>query len=259
LAGPPVRYRTDRLDIYQWMGEMTVQVTRVSVRARLTRAIAFACLAAVTSGVTLAGCGSSGGGASAGKPTIAALAAGLRADFQHAKSVRISGHLTEHGQPLAVDLSLLRSGDLEGTVVLGGATIRIVQVSHKIYAYVSKSFFGYLRTARHVPAATCALICGKYILLPTGTIPGLSLGQLAGTIDKHGSAPKNAHLTVTTFAGQPAYEVYDATHAAFFAKNGHHYLLGFRLAKQKIALRFSQWNSLPPIKPPPPSKIVNVG
>jgi len=184
----------------------------------------------------------------------------MRADFQHVKSVRLSGHLTRNGQPLAVDLSMLRSGDLEGTVTLGGAAIRIVQVSHKTYAYVGKTFFRYLRSVRHIPAASCALICGKYILIPAGTIPGLSLAQLAKDIDQHvPAAPKNAHLTVTTFAGQPAYEISDASHAAFFAKNGHHYLIGLRLSKQNVAINFSQWNSVPPVKAPPASKIVNVG
>jgi len=234
-----------------------VRVAHPSARPRLTRAVAHACLAATIGAVTLAGCGS--GGASGGKPTIASLVAGVRADFQHVKSVRLSGHLTQNGRSIAVDLSMLRSGDLDGTVTLSGATVRIVQVSHKTYAYVGKPFFRYLRTVRHVPAGACALICGKYILIPAGTIPGLSLEQLAKTVDKHVSAPKGAHLTVTTFAGQPAYEISDATHAAFFAKNGHHYLIGFRLSKQNVAINFSQWNSVPPVKAPPASKIVNVG
>jgi hypothetical protein len=63
-------------------------------------------------------------------------------------------------------------------------------------------------------------------------------------------------VTATTFAGQPAYQVAHSGESAYFAKNGHHYLIGFRSPKQNAAMTFSQWNSVPPISPPPPSKIV---
>jgi len=82
----------------------------------------------------------------------------------------------------------------------------------------------------------------------------------AKMIDKHVSVPKETPLvSVTTFDGQPAYELSHAGQAAFFAKNGHHYLIGYRARKQGVAISFSEWNSVPSISPPPANKIVNIG
>jgi len=219
--------------------------------------VSAACLAAA--GMVLAGCGS-GGGPSTAKPTVASLVRTVKADFRQARSLRMSGHLREHGHPIAIDLRMLRSGDIAGTVEMGGAVIRIVRVGSKAYAYVSRSFFRYLRSARHVPASACSLICGRYVSLPAGALPKITLAHLAAMMDKHVSVPKGKlHMSVTTFAGQPAYEVADAGQDAFFAKNGHHYLIGYRSTKQHLDIALSQWNRVPPISPPPVSKIVHVG
>jgi hypothetical protein len=222
--------------------------------------IACAGLAAIAIGPLLAGCASGSSGSSETRPTVESLVKTMRADFRHAKSLRLSGHMRVDGRPLAADLKMLRSGDSAGQMTLGGASFRIVRVGGDTYVDVSRSFFRYLRSTRPVPASACALICGKYVKIPAGAIPGFSLGNLAKMIDKHVSAPKQTPiLSVTTFDGQPAYELSHAGQAAFFAKNGHHYLIGYRARKQGVAMSFSEWNSVPPISPPPASKIVNIG
>jgi len=230
-------------------------------RRRATVSWMVACAGlAIAAGPWLASCGSGGRGPSEARPTVASLEKTVQADFQRATSLRLSGHMRVHGRHLAVDLKMLRSGDLAGQMTLNGASFRIVRVGSKTYVYVNRSFFRYLRSTRHVPATACALICGKYIKLPAGAVPGLSLGSLAKMIGKHVSKPAQTPLmSVTTFKGQPAYELSHAGQAAFFAKNGHHYLIGYRARKQRVAMAFSQWNSVPPISPPPASKIVNVG
>jgi hypothetical protein len=219
-----------------------------------------ACLAVVVGGLTLAGCGSGGPAHSAAKPTVASLVKTVQSDFRHASSVRLSGHIREHGQRLAADLKMLRSGDAAGQISLGEATMRIVRVGTKTYVHVTKAFFRYLVSTRHVPSSACALICGKYVTLPQGAVPQLSLANLARRVDKNMSVPKaRTHVSVTTFAGRPAYEVSTTGKAAFFAKNGHHYLIGLRDQKQGMAISFSEWNSVRPISPPPASKIVGLG
>jgi outer membrane murein-binding lipoprotein Lpp len=231
-----------------------------SRRVPVSRMATGVCLAAAVGTVVLAGCGSGGAPSAASKPTVASLVQTMRADFRHAKSVRMAGHVREHGRKVTANLSLLRSGDVEGKMAVGGARLSIVRTGRNTYAYVSKSFFHYLRTVRHVPAGACALICGKYVKLPAGSLPEISLARLAKMIDKNVSVPKaTPRLTVTTFAGKPAYEVSQAGEAAFFAKNGHHYLLGYRSSKEHVAITFSEWNSVPPIRPPPAGKIVSVG
>jgi len=228
--------------------------------AAVSRMIACAFLAAIAVGPLLAGCGSGSTGSSEARPTVASLVKTMRADFRDVKSLRLSGHMRVQGRPLTVDLKMLRSGDSAGQMTLSGASFRYVRVGSKTYAYVSRSFFRYLRSTRPIPASACAVICGKYVTVPIGAVPGFSLGGLAKMIGKHVSVPRETpHMIVTTFEGQPAYELSHAGQAAFFAKNGHHYLIGYRARKQGMAMSFSQWNNVPPISPPPAGKIVNIG
>jgi hypothetical protein len=228
-------------------------------RTAVLRASAGVGLTAVVGVLVLTGCGSGAGGASSSQPpSVSSLVKTAKADFHNAKSVRLSGHLREAGHPLSLDLKMLRSGEFSGNVSLSGANFSILRAGGKTYAFVSKSFFGYLHTTRHVPAGTCSLICGKWFTLPPGTFPNISLPSLGAKFN-HVSAPKGTHTSVTTFAGQAAYKVASTGKAAFFAKNGHHYLIGFQVQNQDIALTFSEWNSVPPISPPPASKVVHLG
>jgi hypothetical protein len=191
---------------------------------------------------------------------VASLVHTMRNDFRHATSLRMAGHLRQQGRQVALDIGLLRSGDFGGTVVLSGARVRVLRSGTSTYAFVSRSFFRYLHDSRGVPAAACSVICGKYLKVPAGAIPDVSLASLARQITQNASAPKGkATVTVTTFAGKPAYKVSHAGQAAFFAKNGHHYLIGFESGKQDASVTFSQWNAVPPVSPPPASKVVSSG
>lgn len=231
-----------------------------STRARFARLLVGGTAAALAVGAALIGCSSGGTGSAAASPTVASLVHSMRADFLHAKSLRMAGHLSEEGRQVALDLGMLRSGDFEGTVLQAGARIRVLRSGANTYAFVSKSFFRYLHAAKGVPAGACSVICGKYVKIPAGAIPHLSLSNLTGQITKNVSVPNgNVRMTTTTFAGQPAYQVSHGDQSAFFAKNGHHYLIGFRSPKQSANMTFSQWNSVPPVSPPPASKVVTGG
>lgn len=226
-------------------------------RTRYARILLGGSAAALAVGMVLAGCSSGGSGPVAAKPTVASLVHSMRADFEHAKSLRIAGHLKQRGSQVALDLGMQRSGDFKGTVLMNGARIQVLRSGANTFAFVSRSFFRYLHVVRGVPAGACSVICGKYVKIPPGAIPDVSLSNLTGEITKKVSEPKvHVPMTVTTFAGQPAYQISHAGESAYFAKNGHHYLIGFRSPKQEASVTFSQWNSVPPISPPPASKIV---
>src|SRR5262249_32194119 len=106
-------------------------------RATVLRASAGIGATAVAGALVLAGCGSSGGGTSSGKPpSVSSLVNTAKADFRNAKSVRFSGHVRQAGHPVSLDLKLLRSGDFSGSVSLSGASFKIVRVGGKTYAYV---------------------------------------------------------------------------------------------------------------------------
>ena len=228
-----------------------------NARTKYARVLLGGSAAALAVGTALVGCASGGSGSTAAKPTVASLVHSMRADFEHAKSLRIAGHLKQQGSQVALDLGMQRSGDFKGTVLMNGARIQVLRSGASTYAFVSRSFFRYLHVARGVPASACSVICGKYVKIPPGAIPNVSLSNLTGEITKNVSEPKvHVPMTVTTFAGQPAYQVSHAGESAYFAKNGHHYLIGFRSPKQDASVTFSQWNSVPKISPPPASKIV---
>ena len=226
-------------------------------RARYMRTLVVGSAAALAFGTALVGCAAGGTGAATAKPTVASLVRTMRSDFAHAKSLRIAGHLRQDGRQVALDLRMLRSGDFEGTVLMNGARIQVLRSGVSTYAFVSKSFFRYLHATKGVPTGACSVICGKYVKIPPGTIAHTSLSNLTGPITKNITVPKgNVPMTVTTFAGQPAYQVSHGGESAYFAKNGHHYLIGFRSPKQNAAVTFTQWNRVPPISPPPASKVV---
>ena len=229
-----------------------------NARFTYTRILVGGSAAGLAIAAALVGCSSSGGsGTAAAKPTVSSLVDTMRSDFQHAKSLRIAGHLEQDGRQVALDLRMRRSGDFQGNVLMSGANIQVLRSGASTYAFVTKSFFRYLQATKNVPAAACSVICGKYVKIPPGAIANVSLNNLTGQITKNVTKPKvHVQVTATNFAGQPAYQVSHSGESAYFAKNGHHYLIGFRSPKQDASVTFSQWNSVPPISPPPASKIV---
>lgn len=212
--------------------------------------------------LTLAGCGSSGTahGTGAGQPSAASLIAAMKSAFRSAKSVRMSGSLTVQGQSAKLDLGLLRSGDASGTITLGTTALRVLLVDGSAYAYVSKAYFTYLGQSQHVPALACALICGKYIRVPAGAFSKFDLPTMIGQLGGKLPVPTSElHVSVTTYAGQPAYELSGHGLRLYLAEHGTHYLLGIVDPAKFGTLNLSEWNSVPPISPPPASDIVHLG
>jgi len=66
-------------------------------------------------------------------------------------------------------------------------------------------------------------------------------------------------VSVTTYAGQPVYELSGHGLRLYIAENGTHYLLGIIDPAKFGTVTFSDWNSVPPISPPPASEVINLG
>jgi hypothetical protein len=214
--------------------------------------------AAVLAMLAVTGC-SSAASTVPGGITVAALISDMKAGFATANSLRISGGGTFSGQHVVMNVGLIRSGDESGTIVVGTLPVTLVSVGGVDYVYVSKAFFNYLHATRGVPNSSCARICGKYIKLANSPFSskfnfGLMTRQIKNKLPVPTSVP---HVKVTTYHGQSAYELYDNQgRKVFIAKDGVHYLLGMVLPG-KFALNFSQWNAVPPVTAPPPSKVIS--
>jgi len=212
-------------------------------------------LTAVAVGLALLGC-STGVSTTPNGTSVASLLSSMKTAFANVKSVRMSGTVLIHGKSATLDLSMFRSGNLSGTVKVGLIDGYLLVVGGSTYVYVSKAFFRYIQDTQHVPSSACALMCGKYVKVPLGSLGQFNLADLSRIVVKHiPNADSVPQLRVTTFDGQAAYEVTDNSGArGYIAENAPHYLLGLSVPGQGT-LTFSEWNAVPPISAPPASKI----
>ncbi len=235
---------------------------RMTSRAPRTVAAAAAAAAAIT-GLVLAGCSSGStstpGRTTASVPSAASLISSMKSAFATASSVRMTGTLHQQGKTVTLNLGMLRNGDMSGMLNVGSTRFTLIVTGGKAYALVTKEFFKTIQQNSHVPDSVCNLMCGKYIAVPVGTFTSFSLPGMTKQIEKKIPVPSSVHATVTTYRGQPAYELSGDGTRLFLARNGVHYLLGMVAPANFGVLNFSDWNAVPPVKAPPASQVYTVG
>lgn len=230
-------------------------------------------MAAVGATLALVGCGTtsgngtgdSGSGSRAPSPAAAAqpAASTLTADMQRAvrsaSSVHISGQLIERGETIGLNIGVLRSGQLSGTITQKGIPLKLIVTGGKAYVKATAAFLAEL----HVPASVCAVICGKFAELPAARTKqlthSLSLASLTRPLTVR--TPRFTSGGVATVNGQKADVLRTARGGIVdVAATGSHYPLAAASAGGRHgALTFSQWNSVPAPAAPPKSELVNVG
>jgi hypothetical protein len=223
-----------------------------------------------TAGIALllVGCGSSGGhndaggGASSATPgsrvTVSTLAANMRSAIRSARSVHISGRLIVGGRPLRLDIGVLASGQLSGTVTERGVPLRIIVTGGKAYVRATAAFLAEL----HAPAGVCGVICGKYVELPAGQATALARGLSLASLTRSLTGPTSAlrRAGTTTVDGQPADVLRTARGGTIdVAAAGRAYPLAVASADHHGGLAFRQWDSVPAPAAPPKTQIVNLG
>ena len=212
-------------------------------------------------GMVLAGCGLAGGANAPGPghPSVASLIRSMKAGFASARSVRESGDLPIHGHSDGINVVMFRSGDMSGTIRAGSTTIKFLRVNGTTYEYVTKKLFSAIRVSQHIPASACALICGKYLKVPAAGFSNLSLPRMAASTQREVQVPSAVpRIRSVTYRGQAAYELSDNGLRIYLAAIGTPYLLG--LVDHNLGtLNFSEWNAVPPVSPPPASKIFAAG
>lgn len=206
--------------------------------------------------LALAACGASGGSSGG---SAAPTAAQISAAVKKASSVHITGDLALKGTPETLNLAMLRSGDMSGSVTSGSQpAITLVVTGKTAYvlmtAPVLKSVVG--------PSASCAGVCGKYLSV-TGSqaaslISDISMTKLTGQIISNlGGLQQTGTATVN---GQSAIVLKDPDGSVLdVAASGPPYPLRIAAKKGTTAgtIEFTQWNAVPAPTAPPASAQVN--
>lgn len=205
----------------------------------------------------LAGCTGSG---TAGPPVPAAktLTARMRAAVGSARSVHVAGRLVESGHRIGLDINVLRSGQLAGTIVQDGIPLEITVTGGKAYVKATPAFIRGLR----LPAAVCHTICGRYVQLPVAKARNLAarLSMSRLTTPLTGPVPRFRDVGVATVGGKPAYVLRTSNGATVdVAQATPHYPLAVSAAGGNGRLSFSQWNKVRAPTAPPRSQIVSAG
>lgn len=182
----------------------------------------------------------------------------MRSAIRSARSVHIFGQLTVGGRTVGLDIGVLASGQMSGTITERGFPLRIIVTGGRAYVRATAAFLREL----HAPAGVCGLICGRYVELSAARArqlaQGLSLASLTRSLT--GPAPAISRAGTTTVDGRPADVLRTASGGTIdVATVGRAYPLAVASADHHGALTFRQWDRVPAPAAPPKSQIVNLG
>lgn len=207
--------------------------------------------------------GMSGAGAPR-RPDVAVLLRKMRTALQNARSVHISGTVHQGGKNLGLSLAMTSSGGMWGQISEDGAAFTVLTTQGQTYLELSAAF---LKLSR-LPAAACALFCGKYLeLTPAQSQPLLSGLNMPSLMDSITNSIADMHADAVTYVGtgtanaQPAWLLMDpGGYLAYIAFHGRPYLLRVVEAQPSAgAVSLTQWDAVQIPGPPTPSQIVSAG
>jgi hypothetical protein len=201
-----------------------------------------AALALCALAIAACGASSSSGNGEASKSASQILADAVSV-AQGASSVRVSGSITDNGQPVSVDLKLVNGKGGSGSMTIQGAPVQIVDVNATLYMNGSDAFWNKVGGG----SAVVALLHGKWLKAPaTGNFSSLanltSIHTLfSQLLDSHGTLTKGSAKTVN---GQSVIAITDSAKGGtiYIATTGKPYPV--QLAKSGGsggAVNFSQY------------------
>jgi hypothetical protein len=201
--------------------------------------------------LALAACGAAGPSG----PTTAQITAAI----QKATSVHISGSVTLKGTAESLNLAMLRTGDMSGTVTSGTEPpITLILTGKTAYvlltAAVLKSVVG--------PSVSCNGVCGKYLAVTGSQASSLTSDISLTSLLKQFTSNLGGQTRAgtTTVNGQAAIVLKDPDGSTLdVAANGPPYPLKLIATSGGTSgtLVFSQWNSVPAPAAPAASDLVN--
>lgn len=223
--------------------------------------------AAVVAVLLVAGCGGGGSGtataggssaasvpASAGPPPdTATLRQQVKSAMAKATSVHVSAVVSQGGSNVSVNMSMTRSGDMSGTMSAHRTPVSVLVTRGHTYLKVSSG----LLKSQNLPSAACALMCGKYLKVPSGQakgmLDGLDMSSLLGQV----SVPQLSYVRTVTVNGQPAWQMRASDGSTVYvAAQGPPYPLRATRGSSRIDL--TQWNAVTIPPPPPASQVIDL-
>jgi hypothetical protein len=196
-------------------------VTLYDIGARLSRSL----LAALLAAMALAACGSSssgGGGNGVADKSASDIVKASSDAIQSAKSVHVSGALSDSGQSIKLDLNILSGKGATGSMSQNGLSFKIIAVGKYVYINGSPGFW------KHFGGSAAAnLFQGKWLKAPSTNSDFASLSSLTdlhklaqSLLTGHGSLSKGSKSTVN---GQKVIAVKDSQGQLYVATTGKPY------------------------------------
>ena len=165
------------------------------VRGRAASRLAMAGLMSAVlalAGLAVAGCSGGGGSASASSSVSSSRTNGdtasvvipkMLAATKAATSVHVAGWTGSGAKHFTINANVFRSGDAAGSIAENGATVSIILLDGTVYAKVTSQSL----QIEGLPAAECAVMCGKYLrLLPSDGTNLASDLSMSGLLDTAG-------------------------------------------------------------------------
>ncbi len=220
----------------------------VTVVVHMTRRLLIA-LVALTA--LVAGCG--GGTKSNGeaKKAPAQVVADVTQAATGAKAVHVSGSITEAGQPVSLDLTLVQGTGGKGTISEAGLSFEIIRVGDTAYVKGSDAFL-----QQFAGAAASQLLHGKWLkgsatsgqfaaLAPLTDVAKLFKSALAS----HGKLENKGE---TKYQGQKVVAIEDTTQGGtlYLAATGTPYPVALVGGKQQGSISFDKWDETVTITAP---------
>jgi hypothetical protein len=172
-----------------------------------------------------------------------------------ATSVHVTGAYTYPHASLTLNVGLLKSGPMAGSLVDNGEPIVAIDVGGQMYTKVTKAFLAYLGKSKE-----CHAICGQYVIAKQDLAGALlaSMGMASTESILQDMAAAGPSMTSVTYDGEAAYTWSPPDYAP-----GSAIIVGplpqclpLKVdVPGQFVLTFSQWNQVPTPVAPPRAKV----
>jgi hypothetical protein len=215
-------------------------------------------LLVATAALGATGCGSSS--PSAGTKSAAQIVPAMKAAADSATSVRMTGTTKVNSTTFTYDMSFVGNTDMSGSLTQGSTSLTLEVVAGKTYIKINQGFL----SIASLPASDCSSICGKWVEVPTAeasqvtgsfNLSGLRK-QVFGTMPSD-AIPAGVEFVPGTYHGQPVLTASGDGYTVDVAKTGPTYPV-FISDSTGDDVAFSEWNSVPPLTPPPASEVITI-
>lgn len=195
----------------------------------------------------LAGCGGGGGPADNGeaaRPAAQILKDSVAA-LRSAESVHMYGSVPSGGDTFGIDLHYNRSGNLMGTISIGGITANVVITGGHTFLKGRALF------AKYAGDQVAGVIGEHWVAVPAGSGPGGDIVEGLTTFTDFGkladalSSPSGGTVTkgaASTVDGQPVIALRDADSVLYVATTGRPYPVEIKPDTGSQALHFASWD-----------------